>query len=221
MMQTSKESLLEIEGLGTVRMRMLMRDGLGYTIGIIRNGMYITDNLDNFNEPFKRFPLYRDFAVIIEPVGKTESEWFKRLENPSHDSLSAKRITDPDLREKGQKAFQKLAIEIRNRIRELAKSQPSNSLDLNELNDFFASDETRIEDEIGMETDPRSKNPTPVRRVKPKPPTPDSRKQTSPDDPPTPGPEPGPGPIDEPSPDPEATTGAWTGTASKEDHETS
>ena len=194
---------LEIEDLGTVRMHMLMRDGLGYTIGIIRNGMYITDNLSHFNEPFKRFPLHRDFAVIIEPVGKREGEWFKRLENPSHNSLSAEGITDPELRARGRKAFEKLAKKIRSRIQALAKSQPSKTLELDELNDFFASDETRSEDDTGMETDPQSKKPTPVRPVKPKPPTPDSRKQTSPDDPPIPGPEPGPEPVDEPSPDPE------------------
>ena len=192
---------LEIEDLGTVHMHMLMRDGLGYTIGIIRNGMYITDNLSYFNEPFKRFPLHRNFAVIIEPAGKSESEWFKRLENPRHDSLSAERITDPELRAKGQKAFEKLAKEIRSRIRALAKSQPSDTLELDELNDFFVSDETRIKDDAGTETDPRSKKPTPVRPVKPQPPTPVSHRQTSPDDPPGPGPGPGPGP--EPSPDPE------------------
>ena len=200
--QTDMESL-EIEDLGTVHMHMLMRDGLGYTIGIIRNGMYITDNLFYFNEPFKRFPLHRDFAVIIEPAGKSEGEWFKRLENPRHDSLSAERITDPELRARGQKAFEKLAKEIRSRIRALAKSQPSDTLELDELNDFFVSDETRIKDDAGTETDPLSKKPTPVRPVRPQPPTPVSRKQTSPDDPPGPGPEPGPGPGPEPSPDPE------------------
>ena len=194
---------LEIEDLGTVRMHILMRDGLGYTIGIIRNGMYITDNLSHFNEPFKRFPLHRDFAVIIEPAGKREGEWFKRLENPSHNSLSAEGITDPELRARGRKAFEKLAKKIRSRIQALAKSQPSNTLELDELNDFFASDETRNEDDTGMETDPQSKKPTPVRPVKPKPPNPDSHKQTSSDDPPIPGPEPGPEPVDEPSPDPE------------------
>lgn len=48
--------VLEVDGLGSVYLRMLLRDGLGYTIGIIRNGMYITDNLANFNEPFKTVP---------------------------------------------------------------------------------------------------------------------------------------------------------------------
>lgn len=61
---------LNIQHLGPIRLHMLLRDGLGYTIGIVRNGMYITDNLAHFDEPFKRFPLHREFALIIEPVGE-------------------------------------------------------------------------------------------------------------------------------------------------------
>lgn len=199
--QTTTESL-KIEDLGTVHMHMLMRDGLGYTTGIIRNGMYITDNLSYFDEPFKRFPLHRDFAVIIEPADKSESEWFKRLENPRHDSLSAERITDPELRARGQRIFKKLAKEIRSRIKTLAKSQPSDTLELDELNDFFVSDETRIEDDRGMETDPQSKKLTTAKPVRPQPPPPVPRKQSSLDDPPGPGPEPGPGPSPGPGPRP-------------------
>lgn len=160
---------LDVKGLGKVRMRVLLRDGLGYTIGIIRNGMYITDNLAQFNEPFKRFPLHREFAIVVEPEGKNESEWFKRLENPRHDDLSAERITDPALREQGQKAFESLAKQIRARIRELAKAEPTSKLELDELNDFFASDESRQEDDAGPVTDPRALKPTQVRKSPPKP----------------------------------------------------
>ena len=154
-----------------------MRDGLRYKIGIIRNGMYITDNLSYFNEPFKRFPLHRDFAVIIEPADETASEWFKRLENPRHDSLSADRITDPNRREKGRRVFGKLVEEIRSRIRERAKSQPSDSVELDELSDFFALDEKRIKDDIGMDTDPKLRKLRGVKRIKPRPsPSPNPRK---------------------------------------------
>jgi len=162
------EDILEIDGLGKVRLRTLLRDGLGYTIGIVRNGMYITDNFANFNEPFKRFPLHRDFATLIEPVGPVEGEWFKRLENPRHDDLSAERITDPALRVKGQRAFQKLAKQVRERIRQLAKSEPEVSLDLDELSDFFAADGARQDDDGGTETDPRMLKPTPVNKAPPK-----------------------------------------------------
>ena len=169
--QTRTKSL-EIEGLGKVHLHMLIRNGLRYKIGVIRNGMYITDNLSYFNEPFKRFPLHRDFAAIIEPAGDAESEWFKRLENPRHDNLSADRITDPDLRAIGQKAFGILAKEIRNSIRKQAKSQPSDTLELDELDHFFVSDETRTEDVAGMETHPSFKKLTTVTPVAPRPPKP-------------------------------------------------
>ncbi|MGP1354627.1 MAG: hypothetical protein ACTS1Z_15035 [Parasphingopyxis sp.] len=191
--QTSSE-ILTVPDLGNVRMSILLRDGIGYTIGIIRNGMYITDNLAYFNEPFKRFPLHRDFAVIIEPEGSTESEWFKRLENPRHDALSADRITDPQLREKGQKAFETLAKEIRTRIRAAAKSEPEDSIDLDELNEFFATDGSKTEDPEGTETDPRAKKPTVIKPSKPKKPQPEPEQFGAPDDPPGPGPGPGPAP---------------------------
>lgn len=160
---------LHVKGLGDVHLRILLRENLSYTIGIVRNGMYITDNLGNFGEPFKRFPLHREFAVIIEPAGDAEGEWFKRLENPSHDNLSAERITDPAMREKGQAAFEDLASQVRQTIRELARSEPTSSMELDELNDFFASDDTRTEDEAGPETNPRALKPTAVKISPPKP----------------------------------------------------
>ncbi len=153
-----------VPGLGQVRLRVLLRDGLNYTVGIIRNGMYITDNLSHFGEPFKRFPLYRDFAIIIEPVGPTEGEWFKRLEGPRHDDLSAERISDPALREQGQRAFELLAKAVRNRLKEVAKKEATGKIELDELNDFFASDHAREEDESALETDPRALKPTPIRK---------------------------------------------------------
>ncbi|MES5485301.1 hypothetical protein QMZ05_21340 [Bradyrhizobium sp. INPA03-11B] len=199
-------AMLDVQGLGKVQMRVLLRDGLGYTIGIIRNGMYITDNLAKFNEPFKRFPLHREFAVVIEPDGTSESEWFKRLENPAHDDLSADRITDPQLRAQGKRAFERLAKQIRQRIRELAKSEPTSSMELDELNDFFASDAAREWDDTGPETDPRVLKPTVIQKSPPRP-----RRAASPasedDDPPIPGPgplppEPAPGPGSDPGSDP-------------------
>jgi hypothetical protein len=195
---------LDVQGLGKVQMRVLLRDGLGYTIGIIRNGMYITDNLAKFNEPFKRFPLHREFAVVIEPTGTSESEWFKRLENPAHDDLSADRITDPQLRAQGKRAFERLAKQIRQRIRELAKSEPTRSMELDELNDFFASEQTREWDDAGPETDPRVLKPTVIQKSPAKP-----KRAANPasedDDPPIPGP----GPLPpEPAPGPEPRPGA-------------
>jgi hypothetical protein len=211
--ETSTIRILDVQGLGRVKMRILLRDGLSYTLGIVRNGMYITDNLANFNQPFKRFPLHREFAAIVEPEGPTEGEWFKRLENPRHDDLSAERITDPTLREQGERAFLRLAKQIRDTIRDLARSEPTSSMELDELNDFFASEESRIEEDDGPEIDPRSFKPSPIKRASP----PARRTVERPDgdeidkpgpepepdplpDPPNPNPDPRPGPFNRPKP---------------------
>ncbi len=168
----SKSEVISISGLGNINMKILLQEGLGYTIGIARNGMYITNNLKYFNQPFKRFPLHRDFAVIIEPQGNEESTWFKRLENPRHDSLSADRITDPKLRAEGQKLFEKLAKEIRAFIRKHAKSKPSDSVELDELNDFFATNDQLNSDPGGTETKPGEQKATDPKPILPKPPPP-------------------------------------------------
>lgn len=189
---------LNVPNLGPVRIHMLLRDGLGYTIGIVRNGMYITDNFAHFDEPFKRFPLHREFSLIIEPIGEQSGEWFKRLEGPKHDDLSAERISDPTLRRTGQKAFEKLAREIRKYIKEQARSEPKSSQTIDELSDFFATDSTKQEDDSGTETDPRQLKPTPVTRSQPKRRKQSTSQKTEDDDPeiivPLPGTEPAPEP---------------------------
>ncbi|MDE8762615.1 hypothetical protein PZB21_25940 [Rhizobium sp. CBK13] len=193
---------LDVKGLGKVNLRILLREKLGYTIGIIRNGMFITDNLANFGEPFKRFPLYREFALVIEPDGSEEGQWFKRLENPSHNDLSAERITDPSMRQQGQKAFEQLAGQVRETLKELAKTQPTASMELEELNEFFASEESQVEDELGTETDPRSLKPTPVKVAQPKPKKRVKQPRGEDDDGPGPAPDNDPDPEPNPNPNP-------------------
>ena len=210
-----KHTLVEnisIPELGDVKLRLLLQEGRKYTIGFIRNGMYITDNLFYFNEPFKRFPLYKEFTAVIEPDGPSESEWFKRLENPRHDTLSADRILDPNLREIGNKAFGKLAGEIRERIKKFAKKETETSIELDDLNDFFATDEKKLEDDTDTEIDPRAKLPTEIqpsrsqsrsrrheRSIRP---TPDPEPNPEPDPEPRPQPSPNPPPDPPPAPQP-------------------
>lgn len=157
---------INIPNLGEVKIHVLVREKMGYTVGIIRNGMYITNNLSNFNESFKRFPLYREFTALVEPIDKESSEWFKRLENPSHDSLSADRITDPKKRKLGQKLFKELASSIRDVIKKLAKTEIKESLELNELNDFFKTDGSDKTSAIGPIKKIGHNAPTPIKKVK-------------------------------------------------------
>jgi hypothetical protein len=53
--------------------------------------MMITDNLKHFGDKFSRFPLYRDFVALVEPLDDQGNALIKKLEGPRHDELSAER----------------------------------------------------------------------------------------------------------------------------------
>lgn len=163
---TSEIKFIDIKDMGQIKVHLLLGEKIGYTVGIVRNGMYITNNLSNFGESFKRFPLYREFVALIEPNDKQSGEWFKRVENPSHDSLSAERITDENKRKTGNKIFTELAKKIRSTIKEFARPQTQDSVELDELNEFFSLDNSEASDLKGLIKKPFKHAPTKINKVK-------------------------------------------------------
>ena len=121
----AEEHLLQIPDAGTFRLRLLIRDGLPKRVGILRNGMYVCDNLAQFGDKFARFAMYRDFVALVEPADDTGNVWLKRMENPRHDEFSPERILDPEQRKKARTAGQRLAQAIRETIRAAAKARPN------------------------------------------------------------------------------------------------
>ena len=162
-----KEKIIEeltIEQLGKFNLHLLLREGLQNTVGIIRNGMYITDNLAYFDEPFKRFPMHKDFALIVEPKTPDVSDKLKWMENPRHDNLSADRIADEVKRKTMRVAIKTLAKRIREFLARHARVRPANQQKIDELNEFFVSAKTQQEDEEGSKTDPKQRRVTKIER---------------------------------------------------------
>lgn len=143
------QKVLHVAGAGKFRIHILMREGLSKRVAILRNGMFIADNLAQFGEKFQRFPMYRDFVAIIEPAGSDESIWLKRMENPRHDDLSPERIADPAKRTEARKAGIRLAADVRDVIKSNAKPAAGEETDLEELSEFFALESHGREDEEG------------------------------------------------------------------------
>ena len=90
---------------GEVEIRVLKQEGKPKRVGFIRNGMMIAENLEHFDHPFRRFNMAADFIALVEPVGDAGSALMKKLENPSHDSLSAERISD-DLKKRSNRSYE-------------------------------------------------------------------------------------------------------------------
>lgn len=156
------EHLIHVPEAGLFRLRLLVRDELPKRVGILRNGMYVCDNLAQFGDKFARFSMYRDFVALVEPADDHGNVWLRRMENPRHDEFSPERILDPAHRKKAKAGGKKLAQEIREAIRAAASAKAERETLLDELSEFFALDSKTHLDPDGMR-DVKSFKVSPVR----------------------------------------------------------
>jgi hypothetical protein len=132
------EKQIEIPELGGVSIRVLIKEGLPKRVAIVRNGMMITDSLKHFGDKFNRFPLYRDFVALVEPLDDQGSALIKKLENPRHDEVSAERIPDPGKKSAAKRAMTRLAKAIREIIKTETAVIAEGDVSLDEMSEFFA-----------------------------------------------------------------------------------
>ncbi len=134
----AEEHLLTLDGLGDMKARVLIEEGMPRRIGFVRNGMLITDNLRHFGHPLQRFPGSRDFVALVEPAGDAAGRLLKRLENPAHDNFSEQRIADPTKRGIAGGAMRKLGKTLRETIKASTGAEQLDAVILDELGRFFA-----------------------------------------------------------------------------------
>lgn len=138
--EDADEHTIAIKGVGSFRLRLLVQDGLPKRLGILRNGMFICDNLTHFGERFARFPGYRDFVATLEPSDRASNTWLRGMESPRHDEFSQERLLTQGERTAASTAGQRLAREVRDIIKAQAKPIPKEVTDLDELSEFFVVD---------------------------------------------------------------------------------
>ena len=167
----TKEEIVSIPGLGKVKVRILVREGLHKRVSIIRNGMYITDNLENFGEKFRRFPLYKDFVALVEPEDHDGITFFKKLENPRHDGFSSERLSDTQKRNSAAQLMKLLGRKIREAIKSQSLEKPENSVSIDELSEFFAGqvDPEKLQDPNAIDENPEILKYKPVKKPPPRP----------------------------------------------------
>jgi hypothetical protein len=151
------QSDIELPGIGPVRMRVLVRDGLPKKVVIIRNGMVITDNLQYFGDKLSRFPMYRDFAAIVTPTEDAGSTFIKGLEDPRHKDLSPAGLSDEAARNRAKIVVKRLIKEIRNFIKSQALSEFDSEVRADEMREFFpGSSDEKAEKKKSSDDDPET-----------------------------------------------------------------
>lgn len=135
--EAATEEIIEIPGLGKIRVRILAEVGMPRRVGFVRNGMLITDNLRNFGHAFTRFN-GADFIALVQPCDDAAGKLLKKLENPAHNAFSAERISEPTGRRVAVKAMRGLGNKLREMIKESTSAPAEDSLALDELGKYFA-----------------------------------------------------------------------------------
>lgn len=168
---TSTVADYESPDAGKFTLALLQHEGLPRRLGILRNGMYIADNLSHFGHPMRRFSLSRDFVAVLQPVNRETSATVRDMENPRHDEISADRIDDEKRRKKLKTAYKKVGAWVRQYIRESTTAAAEADVLLDEMNQFFASTggEQPIADPNTMDDNPE--RPTVRKRLTKKPPS--------------------------------------------------
>ena len=146
---------IEIDNVGLFRLRLLLREGMPKRISINRNGMAICDNLKHFSPGLIRFPMFKDFIAMVEPVCSEANQWLRAIENPSHDELSDQQLYVESDRRAAKAAGNQLAHQILSAIRDEAKTVSDSATEIEELGNFFGTNEPVANDSTG-ELDPTS-----------------------------------------------------------------
>lgn len=156
---------------GTFRITLLQKQGYPRRLGILRNGMYIADNLRHFGHPMARFPMSRDFVAVLEPEDRVTSVKIRDMESPRHDEISAERLDDLAERTRLKSAMKKVGEWLRSTIKASTTKAAEAEILLDEMNRFFSKPSAGqpIPDPSNTNDDPEQPRlipaPTPARPI--------------------------------------------------------
>ena len=130
-----------LTNLGRIGAYVAFRDGAPRRIAHInRNGMLITDSREQKSNPLapKGRSLWPDFVAVVVPDTDAGDLWLRRMENPSHNSLSSGQLLREDDRRNAErllKEARKALGEIIDQKAEIDRYREASNVD--ELADIF------------------------------------------------------------------------------------
>lgn len=130
----SEESELREFGLSEVK--ILVGENLPKKVCFLRNGMFITDNLDGL----KSFSNFKEFVAVFSCQNIEGNALLRAMEPPKHDGFEPDRLPTEKERKKARRALRALAQRVRDMLNKHAKDPVSEVTTLDELKDFFADD---------------------------------------------------------------------------------
>lgn len=121
--------------LGNCEVRIIVGDHLPKRVAVLRNGMFITDQMDHL----KRFGDFKEFVAVVECQSKKGNELLRDMEPPKHDDFEPERLPTGD-QPKGQRALSELGRWVRDMLKRHARDPIADVSEVKELTDYFADD---------------------------------------------------------------------------------
>ena len=144
------ELTMHFRNLGRLRVHILFTEGAPRRIAHVnRNGMLITDSREQKTNPLapRGRSLWPDFAGVIIPDTDAGDLWLRRMENPSHDSLSSGQLRSEQARREADSRLRQVRRELGEIIERRAKIANYGDLtNLDELAGILPDDEVALGD---------------------------------------------------------------------------
>jgi len=139
---------------GEVRLHLRIDQKLPKRVGVVRNGMLITDRLNGL----KRLSEFKPFVALLTFQSDKGNRILRQMEPPAHDAFEPSRIDDDKERRAVQRELNKIAKWVREQLGRFAKDAVQDTVEVNELAELFPDDtpgdaKARGDDEV----DPRGK----------------------------------------------------------------
>jgi uncharacterized membrane protein YgcG len=121
--------------LGNCEVRIMVGDQLPKRVAILRNGMFITDQMDFL----RRFGDFKEFVAVVECQSQKGNELLRDMEPPKHDDFEPERLPAGE-QAKGQRALSELGRWVRDMLKRYARDPVADVSDVRELADYFADE---------------------------------------------------------------------------------
>lgn len=122
--------------LGLCELRIWVSENLPKKVCALRNGMFITDNLNGL----KVFSDFKEFVAVFNCHDKKGNELLRAMEPPRHDDFEVDLLPTKDEQLKGKKALKEISDWVRECLKRHAKDPVSDVTEIDELKDFFGEE---------------------------------------------------------------------------------
>jgi uncharacterized membrane protein YgcG len=126
----------EMRQLGSSHLKLLVAENMPKKICVLRNGMFITDNMNKL----RRFNDYKDFVGVFECLSTKGNELLRAMEPPRHNEFEPDRLPTREEQAKGRKALNEIAKWIKDILAKNAKDEPSEVTSIDELKSLFGEE---------------------------------------------------------------------------------